>query len=963
MSSEHIEVLSSLARTRADLESRLAGVPEWRALLELRARAQATGEGISAAARELIDALERHPVYQGWAEIGAAMAKLAASQPAEPAAGAASGEPPPTVASTPPVSVAPPLAPPDDLLRIRRITQEQAVALHRLGVRRFADIAQWTAADVARISTALRLGDAISRQNWIEQAAARHLSQGGQLATVSAAASVSSGPRAPAATDAVAAQERLPLVPDAAPEIAAMDDLTRIRGVRPGLAAQLKSLGVTRFADIANWTAADVARISAILGVNDRISRESWIEQAAMRVPASELRVAAPVSRASREPAARRDAVMTETAAIAAAGSQEPAAAATLRESEPPRATKDDLTLIRGIRPSLVAALEAIGVTTFEEIANWTAADVARVSTALQLGERISREGWIEQAAARHLGQGGKLRPAPPNEVASERTDQQAELRPASTVGRTAEPSPPLVAAAAPVVAGTAAVADAAAELQRAAPAVTPDGAAAGSVAAAGIPPAFASALAAVKAGLSAPLAAQAARTAAPAVEDEPKPNAGEPELMQAASASLSARHGAPDRLELLQGMDAAARGKLASLAVTRFADIAGWTAADVRRIEQELARPGLVSRSGWIEQAAVLARGGLTAYALHVTAGRIAAVVPPPAAPLVPVPRPEASTAIAELPPSPPPASAHQIVRPPLAYAPPPPIELRMAPPPPRQQPMDTARPTPAPSEAAGLSAQYAHQNPGLPVGAPPHLPDIAGASPFADNRSSALSPPTLWPHMADAAKPLPQPPKAATPAAPMAQPPAVELNAVPGPAEPAPAAGPPRAAEKPASQIERRGMEGGLAAALAAAAAAASAQPRLSAGRLEAALRPPGGTADRYLEDLSDWVQDAADELPHGLDESGAAEADVAIVRRGGAASDLGAVTPGAEPAFDAAGYAAYRRQVGEASVDIVVAGPASGVVLQRQESDPRPASEGPQERGLKRLFRAIRGDPKAR
>ena len=62
---------------------------------------------------------------------------------------------------------------------------------------------------------------------------------------------------------------------------AAGDDLTRIKGVGPKLSALLGSLGVTRFAQIAAWSAPDLAAIDAQLGsFAGRPERDQWIEQA-----------------------------------------------------------------------------------------------------------------------------------------------------------------------------------------------------------------------------------------------------------------------------------------------------------------------------------------------------------------------------------------------------------------------------------------------------------------------------------------------------------------------------------------------------------------------------------------------------------------------------------------------------------------------------------------------------------
>lgn len=59
------------------------------------------------------------------------------------------------------------------------------------------------------------------------------------------------------------------------------DDLTRIKGVGGKLGELLTSLGVTRFAQIAAWSEADIDRIDAQLGrFQGRIRRDSWVEQA-----------------------------------------------------------------------------------------------------------------------------------------------------------------------------------------------------------------------------------------------------------------------------------------------------------------------------------------------------------------------------------------------------------------------------------------------------------------------------------------------------------------------------------------------------------------------------------------------------------------------------------------------------------------------------------------------------------
>ena len=67
-----------------------------------------------------------------------------------------------------------------------------------------------------------------------------------------------------------------PETPDSGPA----DDLKLISGIGPWIERQLNAMGITRFAQIAAWTAEDVARIGAQVAVPGRIERDGWIEQA-----------------------------------------------------------------------------------------------------------------------------------------------------------------------------------------------------------------------------------------------------------------------------------------------------------------------------------------------------------------------------------------------------------------------------------------------------------------------------------------------------------------------------------------------------------------------------------------------------------------------------------------------------------------------------------------------------------
>ncbi|MGI9402987.1 MAG: hypothetical protein ACR2OF_00570, partial [Hyphomicrobium sp.] len=76
------------------------------------------------------------------------------------------------------------------------------------------------------------------------------------------------------------------------------------------------------------------------------------------------------------------------------------------QEALRPSDAVDDLKRIRGIGVLIEKKLNSLGVTSYEQVANWTGGDVDRVSQILDFKGRIERENWIEQA--RILATGGQ---------------------------------------------------------------------------------------------------------------------------------------------------------------------------------------------------------------------------------------------------------------------------------------------------------------------------------------------------------------------------------------------------------------------------------------------------------------------------------------------------------------------------------------------------------------------------
>jgi NADH-quinone oxidoreductase subunit E len=77
-----------------------------------------------------------------------------------------------------------------------------------------------------------------------------------------------------------ATPEAAPEAP-AAPEVSGgADDLKKLKGVGPKIEEKLHAAGVTSFAQIAAWSADDIAKMDELLAFKGRIDRDGWVEQA-----------------------------------------------------------------------------------------------------------------------------------------------------------------------------------------------------------------------------------------------------------------------------------------------------------------------------------------------------------------------------------------------------------------------------------------------------------------------------------------------------------------------------------------------------------------------------------------------------------------------------------------------------------------------------------------------------------
>ncbi|QND62742.1 proton-conducting membrane transporter [Mesorhizobium loti] len=103
-----------------------------------------------------------------------------------------------------------------------------------------------------------------------------------------------------------------------------------------------------------------------------------------------------------------------------------------------------------------------------------------------------------------------------------------------------------------------------------------------------------------------------AAKASAPAKSATSKPAVAK----KAAPAAAKPASGKPDNLRRLIGIGPVNEKLLKAQGVTSFAQIAGWTAADIKRIEDVMNFDGRIARERWIEQAKLLAAGNEKEFA-----------------------------------------------------------------------------------------------------------------------------------------------------------------------------------------------------------------------------------------------------------------------------------------------------------------------------------------------------------
>lgn len=140
---------------------------------------------------------------------------------------------------------------------------------------------------------------------------------------------------------------------------------------KSGVKAAVSGAGIAVAADIANAGAKGAPTSKKAAAAAERASQPKAAKPAKKAAPKAE------------KPAAEKKAAEKKAAPKKAAATSE----------------ADDLTRISGVGPVIVKKLHALGVTTFAQIAAWTAEDIAAMDDKLNFKGRIDRDEWLKQAA------------------------------------------------------------------------------------------------------------------------------------------------------------------------------------------------------------------------------------------------------------------------------------------------------------------------------------------------------------------------------------------------------------------------------------------------------------------------------------------------------------------------------------------------------------------------------------
>ena len=300
----------------------------------------------------------------------------------------------------------------DDLTRIKGIDPVVQSRLNALGVRRYWQIAGWDADEVSRTSQSLGFAGRINDEKWIEQAAIlssgaeTHYAERRRLGLPEPEEAAAA--EAAKAADAAKAEEAAKVAGAArVAEIAKAAEAARLADA----AKAAEAAEATKATDAAASTAsaAAIAAATSIAAAGAAAAAASMpaakpgiVEPAAGTASPVQIAETVKAEDTQMSPAAEPNRDLTHLRSVRSEALRGEPLAPSNRAS----GAFDDLKRIRGVGVLIEKKLNSLAVTTYEQVANWTSADIDRVSQLLDFKGRIERENWVEQA--RILASGGQ---------------------------------------------------------------------------------------------------------------------------------------------------------------------------------------------------------------------------------------------------------------------------------------------------------------------------------------------------------------------------------------------------------------------------------------------------------------------------------------------------------------------------------------------------------------------------
>lgn len=297
----------------------------------------------------------------------------------------------------------------DNLKEINGIAEGIEKQLNEIGVYRFRQIALWNQHQITEFGERLAFKDRIGRDQWVAQALDLHRRDYGESLPPQIDLYLPPIPVAKPKRESTSARtnnQDLPVITEenaftndpiridrmlgpifsSRPE--QVDDMSKLADSTDHFVDTLHNLGIYRYKQIALWTPRQLQQFSLLLNVNGngRIDFEYWIEQAA-ELHKEKYHQLVQRSRAvgPKKPKKVNIGKLVDHPDLGF-----------IYEIKPDNT--DDLTRINGVGPNLENDLNNLGIYCFHQIAHWSKEIEAEFAKKIPLGDRISRENWIQQA-------------------------------------------------------------------------------------------------------------------------------------------------------------------------------------------------------------------------------------------------------------------------------------------------------------------------------------------------------------------------------------------------------------------------------------------------------------------------------------------------------------------------------------------------------------------------------------